>query len=801
MRKGKVLKVLTFLTLIIFAITLYVVPVSANKVFDDLSPVHWCYDKIIDFEKKGYVDGYEDGTFRPDKTITRAEFVKIVNNFFGYELENEAKTEFVDVSEDDWFMPYVNEAVERGYIEGYEDDTFRPEEPIRRQEATVILARILDIDEEVYPADHVDGLAQYSDGDEVQDWARVAIHSYSVYNFINGYEDGSLRILQNVTRAETVELLNTLEEKLEIDDDDDDGGGKVTPRVKQPTIALLRESIVGDTVSYVGIKLTVDGWINADEAARNLESQELGAYMNITSTTKKATIHESLLPNAVEREYLTTAIDAYDNISFVGDGVYEVSAYATRAGYRKSPTATKEIKVDTTLPTVTGEVVATSTGTNIAHVQKIEVKVTDPQKVGVNAISGLNKDSVRYAWFKLDGNDFIRVTGWTSLNLNSGDEATVVAPAEYGEYKLGVSAADNAENEYGKLTDVIRSESGEIIEEVEYDFVEETDEEDEDIVVVVGNNAPNAKDLVLYTVAGAPISGAIEAKDPDGDPLSYVISENPTTGEATMSGDVTTFVSDKAGNFEYTVTITDAFGGETTVKVTVVVYDITVTENDEEESGEGSGEVDLVTEGLEIYVGESKDIEVEVVPEASGEKYEWTIEDGTDEISIPENSDDPTVIVSGEKPGEAEITVVVTVPTESGEVEVEKTIVVKVISRVTVTIPSDSKVYDGTALTAANVKAEKGLTIEGVVAEGDVLDVDVSGEIVNAGTAPAERSGELVAKNMVGEDVSEYYEATFVSGILEIKAASINSGDEDYKDSISVNEPSDVVYDGETHKM
>ena len=144
MKKGKLLRISTISVLTVMIMLVFIMPVRANKVFPDLTPEHWCYNKIIDFEQKGYVCGYVDGTFRADQTITRAEYVKIVNNFFGYELEYDKNAGFSDVDSDEWYAPYVNEAVERGYINGYEDGTFRPENPIRRQEATVILARILE---------------------------------------------------------------------------------------------------------------------------------------------------------------------------------------------------------------------------------------------------------------------------------------------------------------------------------------------------------------------------------------------------------------------------------------------------------------------------------------------------------------------------------------------------------------------------------------------------------------------------------------------------------------------------------
>ena len=82
--KSKVSKI-TSLLLIVSLVTISLISgISNASGFSDLKPTHWCYEKIMKFLDKGYVSGYEDGTFRADRTITRAEYVKIVNNFFGY---------------------------------------------------------------------------------------------------------------------------------------------------------------------------------------------------------------------------------------------------------------------------------------------------------------------------------------------------------------------------------------------------------------------------------------------------------------------------------------------------------------------------------------------------------------------------------------------------------------------------------------------------------------------------------------------------------------------------------------------
>ena len=79
----KAFKVITLLMLVILVVTAFTMPASAKQVFTDLSPEHWCYAKIMDFEKKGYECEYNNNTFRADRTNTRAEYVNIVKHFFG----------------------------------------------------------------------------------------------------------------------------------------------------------------------------------------------------------------------------------------------------------------------------------------------------------------------------------------------------------------------------------------------------------------------------------------------------------------------------------------------------------------------------------------------------------------------------------------------------------------------------------------------------------------------------------------------------------------------------------------------
>ena len=795
----KAFKVITLLMLVILVVTAFTMPASAKQVFTDLSPEHWCYAKIMDFEKKGYVCGYSDNTFRADRTITRAEYVKIVNNFFGYKPSEKTTSAFKDVNSGDWFMPYVNEAVDRGYIEGFEDGTFRPQDPIRRQEATVILARILKIDKEVYPADHKDGLAQYSDSDEVQEWARVAIHSYSVYNFINGYEDGTLRILRNVTRAETVELLHILEQKVVIDRKPG-GGGTKTPTLKPDIDVLVRNLIEVPVENEIAIKeeytpviYTKSNWINKKNSNFEKETARNGAFVNITSQTRGSTIHDTVDVISRKEEYKTTKRNEYDNKFFLTDGVYTVTAQATKSGRKDSGIETKVVKIDTVAPVV--RVVETSSAKGkIAHEQSVAVAIKDSNLYNANEISGLDK--VAYAWFNADNDE--RVTVWSAFELVNG-QAQINAPLTYGKYKLGIAAIDVAENAFGTRTEyAVKSEdiSGDVPTtpsgDVDYDFVKETESGDEnpdqnpngeELIVIVGNNNPTIEDLTMYTTANKLVSGELKGKDIDsGDVLSYELNNTPNYGTTKVNGNKTTYVSDKAGTYKYTVKVRDNHSGEAIGNVTVYVFDAEIEIPDAPSGEEIQDPVnpnnpvnpDLSGEKLVLFVGEEKEMTASVTPSYEDTTYDWTFDVSEEKAEISSNSDECTVKVKGLKPGETKITIKVKVNVKAPNggtetLEIEKQIPVIVLSKITIKIPDATKAYNGIALKAEDFEVRSGdeALKAGVMADGDVAKVRVSGERLYVGSSDAALVGyDILDGN--GNSVRKYYVPTFEKGTLTV---------------------------------
>ena len=97
-------------------------------------------------DHKAYISGYTDGTFRPDNTITRAEAATLFAKKAGIDENREYMNTFIDIKSDAWYADFVNFAKEKGYISGYGAGVFKPEETITRAEFAVILGRYLGIE-------------------------------------------------------------------------------------------------------------------------------------------------------------------------------------------------------------------------------------------------------------------------------------------------------------------------------------------------------------------------------------------------------------------------------------------------------------------------------------------------------------------------------------------------------------------------------------------------------------------------------------------------------------------------------
>lgn len=151
---------------------------------------------------QGYIDGYDDGTFRADNGITRAEAATIFTKAFGSDFDGSKSypSTFLDVSSGAWYANAIGYMQKSGIIEGYEDGTFRPNDMIKRSEFVSIIAKMKKLSPEGKP----------SFIDISGHWAEKEIGSVAAKGWVKGYEDGTFRPEKNMTRAEVVTVVNRM---------------------------------------------------------------------------------------------------------------------------------------------------------------------------------------------------------------------------------------------------------------------------------------------------------------------------------------------------------------------------------------------------------------------------------------------------------------------------------------------------------------------------------------------------------------------------------------------------------------
>lgn len=162
---------------------------------------HWAEAAIEQASAAGYINGYPDGTFRPNQGVTRAEFITILNSAFNVPKSPNTSLSFKDVSAKDWFAEGVRTAVAAGYVGGYPDGTFRPQQAVTRQEAAAFLARLLKLESDVS--------FRFTDASKIDSWARPAVAALVEKGVMSGYPDGSFGPKRTITRAEAAVVVNS----------------------------------------------------------------------------------------------------------------------------------------------------------------------------------------------------------------------------------------------------------------------------------------------------------------------------------------------------------------------------------------------------------------------------------------------------------------------------------------------------------------------------------------------------------------------------------------------------------------
>lgn len=176
--------------------------------FKDFDKSHWSYDAVSYLTEKKVINGFEDGTFRPDDLVKREEIAKIICVALGIETDKEYK--YSDVSSDAWYNSYVQAISVYNIMQGIGDGDFGVGEVLTRQDFAVIAHRLLNsglIDKEF---DKLSDMNSFADVSDAAEYARESINEMRKYGIINGVGNNKFAPLECVSRAQAAQIIYSL---------------------------------------------------------------------------------------------------------------------------------------------------------------------------------------------------------------------------------------------------------------------------------------------------------------------------------------------------------------------------------------------------------------------------------------------------------------------------------------------------------------------------------------------------------------------------------------------------------------
>jgi len=174
--------------------------INEYNSFLDIDNNHWAYEYIRTLTEKNIINGYSDGTFKPDNNVTRAEFSKLLSLTADIKIKNNIN--FNDVNNNDWYYEYIQ--LLSNYMNNY-DNEFKPNNNALRNDIIIAIVKLKN-----YNLENVDlsVLDKFTDVENNSD--NIYIAAAIENNIINGFEDNTLRLSNSLTRAECVTVLYRL---------------------------------------------------------------------------------------------------------------------------------------------------------------------------------------------------------------------------------------------------------------------------------------------------------------------------------------------------------------------------------------------------------------------------------------------------------------------------------------------------------------------------------------------------------------------------------------------------------------
>ncbi len=219
---------------------------TGNYRFSDVPDEHWAKDSIKALAANSYIQGMGDGIYSPEGKVTRAEFFTMAYNTSMNLPFEEYKEVYSDVKEGHWFTSAIQTAYEIGVIDPAmaPEGKFYPDQPITREEAATVFAKLAEIRRAKAKAD----IPSFTDEGEISDWTREGVNKSVKYGLFSGYPDGSFKPKGLITRAEIAKVFFSLIELngrlgVYVDGDEGDDSNDGTKNAPLKTIEAARDFV------------------------------------------------------------------------------------------------------------------------------------------------------------------------------------------------------------------------------------------------------------------------------------------------------------------------------------------------------------------------------------------------------------------------------------------------------------------------------------------------------------------------------------------------------------------------------
>lgn len=163
---------------------------------------HWASEYLENLYNYGVMRGDLFGNFNPDKYITRAECISMINRALGYNEFQRGKLPFNDIKGTEWYADDIAIAYERGYFSGTSKNTAGSESNLTREQAASLICRNIKLEEKIGE------VMNFIDSRSFSNWSKGAIGAGAEKGFINGYSDGSFKPFNYITRGEFAKMLS-----------------------------------------------------------------------------------------------------------------------------------------------------------------------------------------------------------------------------------------------------------------------------------------------------------------------------------------------------------------------------------------------------------------------------------------------------------------------------------------------------------------------------------------------------------------------------------------------------------------